>query len=416
MNYEKKIKITNLLISSIIGMIWFSWLFFSFNLRPIFKIGETTILGQVEYIYYISIFFIYLFLYSPENCQNSLRSILFFIKVGVLVFLDILFLFAIGLTADHMQSDYYIWLSHVSIFRWSLSFDIIFLLTNGIIVGFLVYQNIIKWRKFHDLLKDFSNTPIYNKNRILQGGIIFLISSLGFTLIYLKSLISSFLFNNYYIIGGIVFLLQIILYIGFISRNRAWINRILDIFIIGLVDILGISFFYAFYLDVFRPYPQNWIEIIGFWILLLTYLISIVLFMSRTYLSDNFEEFLEKFDKKTSQNSKKMNETESSEIYPTNNRSEKNDMNKLNEIYCQKCQKSFSSPEDILNVFKKRTSIYCPHCGYRLWWYELNKDSNKIIISEHQQVINELRKKSDEEMLLNKKKLVNDFPALDSEK
>jgi len=72
----------------------------------------------------------------------------------------------------------------------------------------------------------------------------------------------------------------------------------LDILIIGLVDALGISFFYAYYLDLSTPSSQNWLEIIGFWILLLTYLILIVLFMNRTYLSDNFEEFLENDDKK----------------------------------------------------------------------------------------------------------------------
>ena len=413
MIYEKKIKITNLLISSIIGMIWVSWLIFSFNLRSILNFGETYILGQFDYIYYISIFFIYIFLYSPENCQNSLRSILFLIKVAVIVFLDVLFLFFIEITTENIQSDYYEWLSFVLINRWLFSLDIIFLLTNGIIVGIMVYQNIIKWRKFNELVKNFSNTSLFNKKRFLQGGIIFLISSLGFTLIYLNSLISSFLFNNYYIIGGIVFILQIILYNGFISRYRAWIHRISDIFIIGLVDILGISFFYAFYLDVFTSYSQNWIDIIGFLILLITYLLSIVLFMSRTYLSDNFEEFLEKIDKKTYQTSNKIIESESSVLSPPKNKSEKND---TNEICCQKCQKSFHFPENIIDVFKKRTSIYCPHCGFRLWWYDLNKDSNQKIISEHREVINELRKTSDEEISVKKKNLIKDFPALDSKK
>ena len=408
MNYKKKIKIKNLLISSIIGMVWFSWLIFSFNLRPIWIIGETYILGQFDYIYFISFFFIYLFLYSPEYCQNSLRSILYSIKVGVIVYLNVLFLFTIKLTNEIIQTDYYEWLSFISINRWLTSLDIIFLLTNGIIIGILVYQNIIKWRKFHEMVKNFSNTSLFNKKRFLYGGIIFLISSLGFTLIYLNFLSSSYLFSNYYLIFGIVFLLQSILYGGFISRHRAWINRFLDMFIIGLVDILGISFFYAFYLDLFKSYSQNWLEIIGFLILLLTYLISIVRFMGRTYLSDKFEEFLEKSDKETSKNTNKMNETESSVTYSTKNKSEKK---KMNEIYCQRCQNSFNFPENILNVINKRTSIYCPHCGFRLWWYELNKDINQGIISEHQQVINELRKKTDEEI-----SLINDSPVLESEK
>ena len=399
MIYEKKIKITNFLISSIIGVIWFSWLIFSLNLRPIWNDGEIYVLGQLDFIYFISFFFIYLFLYSPEYCQNSLRSILYSIKIGLLVFLDVLFLFIIKITNENIQTDYYEWLSFVTINKWLTLVDIIFLLTNGIIIGILVYQNVIKWRKFHEMVRNFSNTSLFNKKRFLYGGMIFLISSLDFTLIYLNSLSSSFLNNHYIIVFGIVFLLQSILYGGFISRHRPWINRVLDMFIIGLVDFLGISFFYSLYLALFKSYSQNWLEIIGFWILLLTYLISIVLFMSRTYLSDNFEEFLEKFDNKTSQNSNKKNETESSVIDLTKDKSDKTEKNEMNEIFCRKCQKSFNYPEDILNVFNKRTSIYCPHCGFRLWWYELNKNSNQKIISEHRQVINELRKKSDEEIL-----------------
>jgi len=82
-------------------------------------------------------------------------------------------------------------------------------------------------------------------------------------------------------------------------------------------------------------------------------------------------------------------------IHPPKNKREKND---ITEIHCRKCQMPFNFQEDILEVFKKRASIYCPHCGFRIWWYELNKDSNQKIISEHQKVINELRNKSDEEI------------------
>jgi hypothetical protein len=413
-----KIKIINLLISSFFGVIWIFWLLLSFNLRPVWNIGEIVILGQFEYIYLISLFFIYVFLYSPEYCQNSWRSIKFLSIIAGLVFVDVLFLFAIEIITRNIQFDYYYWLSIIRSSIWLLSLKMIFLCANGIIVGFFVYHTMSKWRKFQEMVDKFSSVHLFNKKRFLRAGIIFLISSLVFTGIYLNSYFSSILLENYYLLGGIVFLIQTILYKMNTSRHRSSVDQILDIFLLALIDILGISFFNIKYLEIFTSDIQNGVEMIGFWILLLAYLLSLVRFLSRTNLSDKFEEILQKSETISLPNAVEKNEIASSEIHSIK---EKNGTYDLNEICCPKCQKSFNYSEDILNVFEQRTLIFCPHCGNKIWWYDLTRDSNQRIFLQHQHVINELRKLSDEEGLVKKQlkhknNLPKDISAFNSEK
>jgi len=140
--------------------------------------------------------------------------------------------------------------------------------------------------------------------------------------------------------------------------------------------------------------------------------------LNRTYLSDKFEEILGKYDKISFQNSNELNETIASENHSIK---QKNEIYDLNEISCPKCQKSFNFSGDIINVFEKRTLIFCPHCGNKLWWYDLDNDSNQMIILHHQQIINELRKLSEEEGMEKRQKkpkidLLNDISANNSEK